>query len=218
MSLINTYLPHHLRREHNVNVVSPVLSGGELINTLVHTPKPKIELPKKEEIPLMNEIEKIFDSIPNFPTKNPAKDNTRKNVIQDGKMGEAIEAMVLGKVRSYSEKQLVQSSISRKGRFELLESKLRELVKLHNPRFRYTSIQVNKAVETNWHWDRGNVGLSYCIAFGDFTGGGVVVRTKNGEKTYNNKRRWLYYDGHNIEHKSAPSKGTRYAVIFFTKS
>ena len=37
-------------------------------------------------------------------------------------------------------------------------------------------------------------------------------------KLAKNNKKWLYYDGHSLEHKSAPVKsGIRYAVILFTK-
>ena len=102
-------------------------------------------------------------------------------------------------------------------KYQELYDMLKKLIKLHNPNFKYTSIQINKSVETDWHFDKGNVGLSYCLALGNFTGGGVVVRINpQKEKHYDNKRKWLYYDGHYLKHKSAPSKGTRYAIIFYT--
>lgn len=206
--MINSFLQPHLRREHNV--------AGAGLFVYDNIPDPKVEEPRSQkEKDLMKEIDKMFEDVV-FTKKDPYKDHTRKNVLQ--KKGQKIEAMVLGKVRAYDKKELVESTASKKVKFQEIEKKLRELVKIHNPNFRYTSIQVNKAVETAYHFDRGNVGLSYCIAFGDFTGGGVIVRTKKGEKLYKNYHKWLYYDGHNIEHRTAPSKGTRYAVIYFTKS
>lgn len=208
--MINSYLPHYERREHNKHLI-----GGKL-DILANVPLPRLEEPKKQEIPIMKEIDKLLDDIERFPQKDPYKDKTRKNVLQ--REGQKIEAMVLGKVRAYDKKNLVNSSASSSGRFEELERKLRQLMKLHNPRFRYTSIQLNKSVTTAYHFDRGNVGMSYLIAFGKFKGGGVIAKVKKDkELLYNNDHRWLYFDGHNTEHKSAPSTGTRYAVIFFTK-
>ena len=165
----------------------------------------------------MKEIDILFSEITNFPTKDPYKDKTRKNVLQ--KEGQKIEAMVLGKVRAYDKKNLVSSSVSSSGKYEELESKLKDLMRLHNPNFRYTSIQINKSVTTSWHFDKGNVGLSYLIGFGNFKGGGVVVKIRKDKELFvDNDHRWLYFDGHNLEHKSAPIKsGVRYAVIFFTK-
>lgn len=211
---MNSYLPHYDRRGHNKSIMN--LSGGA-IDITENIPLPILEEPKPNELPLMKEVERLFEEIQKFPVKDPSKDNSRKNVLQ--KKNQKIEAMVLGKVRSYSEKDLVVGRATKSGKFDELESVLKKLVHLHNPNFRYTSIQINKSVETAWHFDKGNVGLSYCIAFGKYVGGGVVVKVRdNKEMLAKNNKKWLYYDGHSLEHKSAPVKsGIRYAVIFFTK-
>ena len=209
--MINTYLQPHQRRTHN-----NLLMGGA-IDVMENVPIPLLEMPKPQEKPIMEEIDKLLEDITKFPSKDPYKDKTRKNVLQ--KKDQKIEAMVLGRVRAYDKKNLVNSSASNSGKYIELEKKLRELMKVHNPKFRYTSIQLNKSVETAWHFDKGNVGMSYLIAFGKFKGGGVVVKVRNNkEMLLNNDHKWLYFDGHNSEHKSAPSTGTRYAVIFFTKT
>ena len=208
---MNTFLPHHDRRPH-----SNMLLGGK-IDIMENIPLPLIENSKPNEKPLMKEIDRLFGEIARFPTKDPYKDKTRKNVLQ--KQGEKISAMVLGKVRAYDKKNLVKSTVSSSGKYDELEMKLKELMKIHNPNFRYTSIQVNKSVETSWHFDKGNVGMSYLIGFGDFKGGGVVVKIRDDKEIFvDNDHRWLFFDGHHLEHKSAPVKsGIRYAVIFFTK-
>jgi len=209
---MNTFLPHYDRRTHN-----NLLLGGKL-DILENIPIPLIENPKPSEKPLMKEIDSLFADITTFPKKNPYKDKTRTNVLKKGV--DKIEAMVLGKVRAYDSSSLVSSSVSASGRYEKLERKLKDLMRLHNPNFRYTSIQINKSVETSWHFDKGNVGLSYLIGFGDFKGGGVVVKIRKDKELFvDNDHRWLYFDGHNLEHKSAPIKsGIRYAVIYFTKT
>ena len=211
---MNSYLPHYDRRGHNKSIMK--LTGGA-IDITENIPLPILEEPKPNELPLMKEVERLFEEIQKFPVKDPSKDNSRKNVLQ--KKNQKIEAMVLGKVRSYSEKDLVIGRATKSGKFDELEAVLKKLVKLHNPNFRYTSIQINKSVETAWHFDKGNVGLSYCIAFGKYVGGGVVVKVRdNKEMLAKNNKKWLFYDGHSLEHKSAPVKsGIRYAVIFFTK-
>jgi hypothetical protein len=46
--------------------------------------------------------------------------------------------------------------------------------------------------------------MSYLIAFGKFKGGGTVVKVRENKIIkYNNNHAWLYFDGHNAEHKSA---------------
>ena len=145
-------------------------------------------------------------------------------------------SMIFGKVRAYDKKELVNSSITNSGKYAELEKCLRDLMKLHNPNFRYTTIQTNKSLETPWHYDKGNVGMSYLIAFGKFKGGGTVVKVRNNGDAFkylgkivkvsnrvenvkiDNKHSWLFFDGHNSYHKSAKSTGIRFAVVYYTKS
>lgn len=208
---MNTFLPHYDRRTHNNSLL-----GGKL-DILENIPIPLIQNPKASEKPLMEEIDRLFSEISNFPKKDPYRNTSGKK--HSVKEGEKVEAFIFGKVRQYDKKNLVNSTITSSGKYEELENKLKELMKLHNPNFRYTSIQINKSVETSWHFDRGNVGLSYLIGFGKFKGGGVVVKIRDDKELFvDNHHRWLYFDGHNLEHKSAPiTSGVRYAVIFFTK-
>ena len=195
--------------------MSYAIIGGALV------PIPKIEKPKASEKELMKNITDYLIAVEKFPTKNPftASDNSRTNIYSDAMKGKNIDAFVLGKVKDYSKSEPVDSAITTKGKFDDLYKMLRALVKLHNPRFKYTSIQINKSVETDWHFDKGNSGLSYCLALGDFVGGGVVVERAEHQFTYDNHNKWLLYDGHELKHKSAKVlKGDRYAVIFYRKS
>ena len=182
---------------------------------------PKIEKPKMVEKELMKSITDYLIAIEKFPTKNPftKSDNSRTNIYSDAMKGQNIDAFVLGKVKDYSKSEPVDSAITTKGKFDDLYKLLKQLVKLHNPKFKYTSIQINKSVETDWHFDKGNRGLSYCLALGNFEGGGVVVERGGKEFTYDNHNKWLLYDGHELKHKSAKvKKGDRFAVIFYRKS
>ena len=210
--MINSYLQHHQRREHNI---SQVIGGS--IEIRGDVPIPLLEMPKPQEKPLMDEVDRLLDEIETFPTKDPYKDKTRKIFVSQ--IGEKVMSMIFGKVRAYDKKELVNSSITNKGKYAELEETLRKLMKVHNPLFRYTTIQVNKSLQTPYHFDKGNVGMSYLIAFGKFKGGGTVVKVRENKIIkYNNNHAWLYFDGHNAEHKSALSTGTRYAVVFYTKS
>tara|TARA_R110002073_G_scaffold320989_1_gene496859 strand:+ start:16230 stop:16868 length:639 start_codon:yes stop_codon:yes gene_type:complete len=204
----NSYLPHNLKRESNFYL------GGALKKEAIKVPPPVLEPMKKGGQILADEILNTLENT-QFPTKDPYKDKTRKNVLQ--KEGQKIEAFVLGKVRAYDKPNLVNSVKNVK--FPLLFEKLKAFVKHHNPNFKYTSIQINKSVETPFHFDRGNRGLSYLIGLGDFKGGGVGVKTLPDLKVvdFDNKNKWLKFDGHTLEHKSLKKTGgTRYALIYYT--
>ena len=55
-----------------------------------------------------------------------------------------LTAMVLGLVKHYFKGQLVESTATRK--FPELHKILKDLIKAHNPKFKFTSIQINKNV------------------------------------------------------------------------
>lgn len=209
--MINTYLQHHQRRVHN-----DVILGGGIRDITFDVPIPKLETAKPNEKPLMKVIDELLNDIEKFPTKDPYKDKTRKTLVKEGQV---IQSMIFGKVRQYDKKNLVDSAISRSEKYKDLEIALRAIAKIHNPNFRYTTIQINKSLKSPWHYDKGNVGMSYLIAFGNFKMGGTAVRLQNGENViYDNNHKWLYFDGHNAYHKTATSTGTRYAVVYYTKS
>jgi hypothetical protein len=81
----------------------------------------------------------------------------------------------------------------------------------YDPTFRYTTIQVNKNVFCKPHVDKNNVGESYGIAMGDFTGGSLVVEGKE----HDIHNRFLKFDGR-LGHWITPFRGTRYSLVFFT--
>jgi hypothetical protein len=209
--MINTFLQHHQRREHNEMIL-----GGGIREISFDVAIPKIEPSKPNEKPLMKVIDELLNDIEKFPTKDPYKDKTRKTLVKEGQV---IQSMIFGKVRQYDKKNLVDSAISRSEKYKDLELALRALMKIHNPNFRYTTIQINKSLKSPWHYDKGNVGMSYLIAFGKFKRGGTVVRLQDGKNViYDNNHKWLYFDGHNAYHKTATSTGTRFAVVYYTKS
>ena len=51
---MNSYLPHHLRRVHNNNIV------GGAMELMENVPIPILELAKPQEKPLMDEVDRLF--------------------------------------------------------------------------------------------------------------------------------------------------------------
>lgn len=170
----------------------------------------------KAESVLMASILDELSNIKNFPQKKPFKDNTRKNVVAF-KKGRSIQAFVLGKVRSFSESDLVNASKNK--RFPGLLVKLSKLIKLHAPSYRWTSIQINKNVATTWHKDKFNIGFSYCLGLGSYTRGGLDLAKDDKKFIFvDNKNSIVKYDGHNLHRTSARKGGDRYAIIWFRHS
>lgn len=162
----------------------------------------------------MNEVLEELENI-QFNVRKPMfKDNTRKNIL--GGQDKEIEAIVLGLTRDYAKPNLVPSKYTRMDKYKRLHTLLKKLIKEKDPNYKYTTIQVNKNVETAFHKDKNNIGKSYCLSLGDFTGGALELKKGNGIIPLNTKNRMVLYDG-TIEHRTGKYKGTRYAIIWFKR-
>jgi len=175
----------------------------------------EVHLPSDVESKMFAEITRELKTM-KWPTQNPHKQKTRRNILMEGV--ENINAFALGKVRRYDlPYQLVDSQYNE--RYKDLLKKLKLLMKTHDPDFKYNSIQLNSNVITKPHYDRNNVGRSYCLALGTFEGGGLSLYEGEGDapkEVVRNKRKWVLYDGKNTKHGSAPvTSGTRFAIIFY---
>ena len=76
----------------------------------------------------------------------------------------------------------------------------------------FTSIQVNQSYNCKPHYDLHNHGLSYIVAFGDYTGGRLIVEGKRFDIQY----RPLLFDGSKLLHSTTPVEGERISIVFFT--
>jgi hypothetical protein len=165
----------------------------------------------------MKEVLKELESM-DFPTKNPIKDKTRMNVVggkEDAKKEKIIQAFTLGLTRAYDKKELVNSVWNRK--YPKLHTLLNNLMKQKDPSYKFTTIQINKNVETDFHKDKNNIDKSYCLSLGNFTGGNLELKKNDKIVPINTKNRMVFYDG-SIEHRTGKFKGTRYAIIWFKRN
>ena len=137
-----------------------------------------------------------------FPTCN-----NRKNI---GKS----KAFVLGEVNYRGQEALeykTRGPSRWNERFSKLYKLLQKLISFKSE-FKYTTIQVNKNVLSPPHVDINNVGISYIIALGDYSGGELVIEGK----PYNIKNKWKEFNGKEQGHWVQPFSGTRYSLVFFT--
>jgi hypothetical protein len=134
---------------------------------------------------------------------------SRKNVGD-----KTIKAFALGTVNYRGQKSLggrTRGPSRFNKNFPKLYGEIRKLIQTHRPAFPYTTIQVNKNVCCDPHVDKNNVGPSYIIALGDYTGGKLVVEGKQ----FDIHNRWKKFDGR-LGHWVTPFKGTRYSLVYFT--
>lgn len=166
----------------------------------------------------MDETLKELESLKPFPTKNPIKDRTRMNVVggREEAEGKVIEAFTLGLTRAYDKSKLVSSKNNSNPKLMKLHLLLKKLIKEKDPSYKYTTIQINKNVKTDWHKDKSNIGKSYCLSLGNFTGGALELKTDSGIVPLDTKHKMVFYDG-DIEHRTGSYKGTRYAIIWFKR-
>ena len=161
---------------------------------------------------LINEVEEEFKHT-KLPTKKPLSsgENSRSHIAYKNTLDKGIQAVVLGKVRDYTQSSLVEGRFNK--RYSKLFTLLKRLIKAKDPKFKWNSIQINDSVNTKLHKDKNNIGLSYGISFGNHKGGGLELEGK----LYDLKHKFFKYDG-TLEHRTIkPQSGRRIAVIFFMR-
>ena len=82
----------------------------------------------------------------------------------------------------------------------------------------YSAFSINKNRKFKKHFDTKNVKPSIIVSFGSHTsGGGLIVYDEDGKaKTWDINRRFLVFDGKNLEHESDSwAGGDRYTLVFY---
>lgn len=171
----------------------------------------------------MSQKDKVLDILKNV---SPLPKQGRNNITAD-RQGKN-KGVVLGKVRFFGasrEQQtvkgkdpIVTSKLTNTPKYKPLFEEASKLMKQHNPNFKFTSIQINEDQKTSKHKDGYNVGKSYIIGLGDYTGGEVRLYTKDGKsfKDINIKNRFATFDGSELEHETRPFKGQRFTLVYYS--
>ncbi len=93
----------------------------------------------------------------------------------------------------------------------------RKLIELYDPQFEYTSIQYNQNYQCAKHQDKNNVGYSYIIGLGDYTGGELIVYDKDDNPTsVDIHNKFFKFNGSLSPHETAPFTGERYTLVFYS--
>lgn len=162
----------------------------------------------------------LLESLREFKFK---KSNKRPSLLQPGETH--FEYVTLGLInnrKSVMQKyNLPKKDLSKKTkipRYHRLYTEAKELMHTHDPDFKFTSIVINKNHMAHLHKDKNNIGESYIIALGDYTGG--ELRVWNKEKTtftdHNIKNKWLRFNGAEHFHETLPFEGERYSIVYYT--
>ena len=152
----------------------------------------------------------------NFPLNQ-----SRRNVMKKGQV--SYEGFVLGMINLipyWANKKGHKQELSvrtKDPKFKELYKNTRSLLKLHDPKFKYTTIQYNKNHKCAKHRDGRNVGESYIIGLGDYTGGELIVFDENDKNPVKHdiRNKFFKFNGSKYPHVTAPFKGERYTMVFF---
>jgi len=80
----------------------------------------------------------------------------------------------------------------------------------------FTSITVNDNYKAAPHRDRGNIGESYLIGFGDYSGGELQIHEGDLSGCHNVRHRPLVTDFSKVLHSVQPWEGQRYSLVYYT--
>ena len=137
--------------------------------------------------------------------------STRKNVLPEGT--KEVQSITLGAIMPRQSNQVAISNVT--DTREAVTKVLCRFMQEAEPDFRFTSICLNKNYAAKRHRDRNNLGDSRLIAFGDFTGGDIVIEDSNRPRVENPKKNWVKFNGNNY-HEVCEFTGTRYSCVYFT--
>lgn len=139
---------------------------------------------------------------------------TRSNVLRAGQ--KSYQGFVLGKVNARQYGQ-VTSNKTKSPKYAELHAASKALMRSKDPKFKFTSIQYNKNQRTAKHKDANNVGVSYIVGLGNYSGGELIVYDEQGRNPVkvNIKNRFYKFNGSRLMHETAPFKGTRFTLVFY---
>lgn len=160
------------------------------------------------------------------------ENTTRKNVMPEG--AHSIRGLLLGLYVYGGSVGVAAHTTKRPWLTRLLVGALRSAA----PDFPFTSIQLNYNYASRPHVDKGNLGNSYIVGLGDYSGGELWVHDDTGPEQYVVEGQedvsafyrvgsafrgrqlqvhniWTTFDGNKL-HFTLPFQGERYSIIFFT--
>lgn len=93
---------------------------------------------------------------------------------------------------------------------------LQEFCDLHClEKIKVSQVQINKNYQIPPHKDSGNVGESWLVGLGDYTGGETIVEYDDEHIEYNINKKFVKFNGSKYTHWSKPFDGCRYSLVFY---
>lgn len=92
---------------------------------------------------------------------------------------------------------------------------LQSFVDRYCPFSDWTSITINQNYAAAAHYDKGNEGKSYLVAFGTYQGGELVLHEDDLSGEYDIRHKPLLFDGAKILHSVNAFQGERYSIVIY---
>tara|TARA_R110002126_G_C10168017_1_gene473517 strand:- start:40 stop:513 length:474 start_codon:yes stop_codon:yes gene_type:complete len=154
----------------------------------------------------------MYEILKNF---NYPKNTNRNNI----KIGDEIyRGFCLGLIYSWRTKTKQNHRRLKMKKYIYLfdETKKYFLNNSPEPDFKYTTIQYNSNHKCKKHKDKNNIGDSYIIGLGEYSGGRLIIYDENDNPKYidiNNK--FYKFNGSQYYHETEDFIGDRHTLVFF---
>jgi hypothetical protein len=79
----------------------------------------------------------------------------------------------------------------------------------------WNAITVNQNYQAAPHYDKNNVGDSFLVGFGDYTGGYLIMHNTDVSGTYNIVNHAIIHDFGKVLHSVSSFTGTRYSLVYY---
>lgn len=79
----------------------------------------------------------------------------------------------------------------------------------------YNAITVNQGYKAAPHYDKNNVGVSFLVAFGDFTGGNLKIHEGDLSGNHSVRYKPIVADFSKILHSVEDFEGERYSLVYY---
>jgi hypothetical protein len=81
--------------------------------------------------------------------------------------------------------------------------------------FEFNQVVINRNFKITRHIDSNNIGESYIIGLGNYSGGELIIEYENGDKIIDIKNKPYIFNGSEYYHYVKPFEGERYSLVFY---
>ena len=100
--------------------------------------------------------------------------------------------------------------------YPYLQTIFEDFANHHLPKdFEWSQVVINKNFKSLKHIDAKNVGMSYIVGLGDYSGGELAVIRDNKETLVNIKYKPYGFNGSIYSHYTMEFQGDRYSIVFY---